>query len=359
MSVPTQPSSAVLSAILEAGNGILQTKFTYFAAYTVAVYDHLLTLDLEIKYIWMRRFNAVTVAFILTRYYFLFAASMFLFVFIEPLISPAVCDRVILFLPLGVGTPLSVLPNFIIVIRIYAMYGRNKMLAFVLCVYILVELSLSLWSDLTPSVSPIDVFASLGYPELSKLPSMRFCVAQLSNKLTGVETSLGQIMQSIFDTVALLLILVCARRQSSRGLVALIAKQGLIYYILNMATYLAWTFMLIFAPASVKQIMGGPALLFACVAVNRFTLHLKSYSPEVDSESDGKSETLSIAFAHDRSSGPRARRRNSWLGASTLEMTFIPRAREDQQTALEMHDLSSDREIYLDRDSEHSNNIFI
>ena len=46
----------------------------------------------------------------------------------------------------------------------------------------------------------------------------------------GVESSLGQITQSIFDTVALILTPVCARRQNSCGLVTLIAKQGLAYY---------------------------------------------------------------------------------------------------------------------------------
>ncbi len=47
---------------------------------------------------------------------------------------------------------------------------------------------------------------------------------------TGVQTSLGQIMQSIFDTVALALILIKARKGSGSGLIALITKQGLAYY---------------------------------------------------------------------------------------------------------------------------------
>jgi len=71
-------------------------------------------------------------------------------------------------------------------------------------------------------------------------------------------------MQSIFDTVALALILLKARRRSGSGLIALIAKQGLAYYTLNVATYLSWTLMLLFAPDGSKQVMGGPALnLFA------------------------------------------------------------------------------------------------
>ncbi len=39
-----------------------------------------------------------------------------------------------------------------------------------------------------------------------------------------------QIMQSAFDTTALVLILVKARKHSNSGLITLIAKQGLVYY---------------------------------------------------------------------------------------------------------------------------------
>lgn len=37
-------------------------------------------------------------------------------------------------------------------------------------------------------------------------------------------------MQSIFDTMALVLILINARKKSDSGLITLIAKQGLAYY---------------------------------------------------------------------------------------------------------------------------------
>lgn len=79
---------------------------------------------------------------------------------------------------------------------------------------------------------------------------------------------------------------------------------------------------------------------FACVAVNRLTLHLKSYSPETDSDVEDMHESLSIAFAEPPPSRNRARRRDSWLGASTLEMPVI--LREDQESALEMRDIASD-----------------
>ncbi|KLO05500.1 hypothetical protein SCHPADRAFT_724131 [Schizopora paradoxa] len=143
---------------------------------------------------------------------------------------------------------------------------------------------------------------------------MRFCVPQLSTKLTGVQTSLGQILQSIFDTVVLVLILFKAWKCSGSGLITLITRQGLAYYILNVATYLTWTLMLLFAPAGSKQVMGGPALGFVCISINRLTLHLRSYSHEMDYGDVEMSKSL--AFGTKR----LARDRSSWLGASTLDV---------------------------------------
>jgi len=206
-----------------------------------------------------------------------------------------------------------ILPNCIIGLRLYAMYERNTKLGLALCLYILAEIGVSFWLDLTPTATRIDVFSALGYPELNDVPALRFCLPQLSPKLTGIVTSTSQILQSIFDTVALTMILVKSRKSGSGGLATFIARQGLIYYILNLALYATWGFMLIFAPASSKFLMGAPSLAIACVSVNRLTLHLRSYT--LDSDSGPAKRTLTT---FDATAAPKRQRRSSWLGASTL-----------------------------------------
>ncbi|KLO13215.1 hypothetical protein SCHPADRAFT_940576 [Schizopora paradoxa] len=252
MDSPIPPPPAILAIIKEAANGILQTKFAYMAAYTIIVYDHLLTLDIEIEHIWKRTFSVVTFLFFLTRYYFLVALTLVLFVFIVPVVDT---KKMLLFVPLGAGTPSSILADCIISLRVYALYERNNKLALALVLFILAEFGLSMWTNLTPTVTRIDVFGALGYPQINNAPAMQFCVPQLSSKLTGIETSLGQIMQSIFDTAVIALILLKTRKRDGSGIVALIAKQGLVYYILNTALFVTWTLMLIFAPdASLRSV---------------------------------------------------------------------------------------------------------
>jgi len=187
-----------------------------------------------------------------------------------------------------------------------------------------------MWTTLTPTVTRIDVFGALGYPEIDDAPAMRFCIPQLSAKLSGLEVSLGQIFQSIFDTAVLALILYKTRRRGGSGIITLIVKQGLVYYMLNMALYLTWTFMLVFAPPedASKQVIGGPALGLVCVSVNRLTLHLRSFDSDLDSR---------------RTMAPRSerrQRRNSWLGASTLDVREVFSG--DELSTLEMHDFDRD-----------------
>jgi len=336
MAQPSQPSAAVLSALIEAGVGIMQTKYASLATFALIIYDHLLTLDMEIEHMWKRNFSVVTALFYLTRYYFLLAFAVTLFLFVIPVFGISSCERALLFLPLGAGVPFTLFPNCIIALRIYALYGRNNKLALAMAVYLAAQQGVGLWVDLTPTLTRIDVFAALGYPALGEIPAMLFCDGAPSTKLTGVQKSSYQIMQSIFDTVALALILINARKKSDSGLITLIAKQGLAYYILNAAIYIPWALMLVFAPPSSTYVLGGPALGLTCIAVNRLTLHLRSYIVDVNTFSGDSGRTMEPFEGFN----PNLRRRNSWLGASTLDI------HESQHDTIMSSDGGSTLEMY-------------
>jgi len=205
-----------------------------------------------------------------------------------------------------------------------------------MAVYLAAQQGVGLWVDLTPTLTRIDVFAALGYPALGEIPAMLFCDGAPSTKLTGVQKSSYQIMQSIFDTVALALILINARKKSDSGLITLIAKQGLAYYILNAAIYIPWALMLVFAPPSSTYVLGGPALGLTCIAVNRLTLHLRSYIVDVNTFSGDSGRTMEPFEGFN----PNLRRRNSWLGASTLDI------HESQHDTIMSSDGGSTLEMY-------------
>jgi len=332
MAQPSQPSAAVLSAIAEEGNGVMQTKYFFFAALAVSVYDHILTLDIEVEHMWKRKLSAVTVLFFFTRYYFLAAQFVDLFFLYGGLVDISLCGRYIWYVLVLITTPLTALANCIVIMRIYALYGRKFLFPLVLLLYCVAQAVASLRIDFLHSVTPISPFTALGYPQLDNVPALRFCAPRLSPKLNAVEMSLTQIMQSIFDTVALLLILIKAREGYRSGLMSLIAKQGLAYYTLNTAMYISWALLLIFAQPGNKLLMAGPAIAVGCVSVNRLTLHLRSYTSIPEPGSTAQVITPFIV---------KRQRRNSWLGVSTFE---IPDG--DGQNIYEMSDMSGDTEMY-------------
>jgi len=93
--------------------------------------------------------------------------------------------------------------------------------------------------------------------------------------------------------------------------------------------------MILFAPASKKYVMGGPASGLVCVSVNRLTLYLRSYMLDFDTQpGKGTLTTLEAPVA--------PRRRHSRLGASTLDM-FVHDDDGSRSFEMEMRDTEDEQ----------------
>jgi len=298
-------TAAQLAGFETAGDQILWTKYGFVTTFALLVYDHILTFPEELEYVWRRNFTAATWLFFLNRYYAIFAIGIGLLEDISPAFNPKICARMILFQPVAVGIPLTIIPNLIIILRIYALFQRNKTIAMTLFLYCLAELGVALWIYLTPSVKQISLFP--GDPNSSALHT---CLAQVSPSLTNLQTASFQIMQSIYNSIALALILF--KTANGRGIVAVIAKQGLIYYVVNFSMVTGWTMMLLFATPGIKYTLAGPALGFASLSTAKLTLHLRSYGIP-------KSEVEEVRFDHQLSY--RFERRRSWVGTTTFDVS--------------------------------------
>ncbi|KLO13186.1 hypothetical protein SCHPADRAFT_374509 [Schizopora paradoxa] len=230
----------------------------------------------------------------------------------------------ILYQPLAIGIPLTVIPNCIIALRIYALYARSKSIAGVLFVYILGELAVGLWIYLTPSVTQVDLIAATEQisPLDTNTPSLHSCLAIVSLRLSLLQTASLQIMQSLYNFVALSLILF--KTAKGRGIVGVIAKQGLIYYVLNFCSVISWTLMLILAPPGLKYTLAGPALGFGSMSTAKLTLHIRAYCMP-------QSEFEEVHI--DRHVMYRLERKRSWVGATTFEVSGVGEDRDEDSLA--------------------------
>jgi len=104
---------------------ILQwTKFTTTGA-TIILFDHIITIDQEVKLIWHTRWSLGKLLFVIARYYNLFAVAFQIGVMFFPGPTEQLCVTWIRW-QWCTGLFVSLLAEVILQLRIYAMYGRSK-----------------------------------------------------------------------------------------------------------------------------------------------------------------------------------------------------------------------------------------
>ncbi|KLO13211.1 hypothetical protein SCHPADRAFT_904396 [Schizopora paradoxa] len=336
MQIPTAELALILQEAARQGTG---TKYGFVASLTLLIYDHITTLAEEIELIWNRKFSLVTALFFVNRYYAVVVVSIIISSSIFTEFTPEVCKRMLLFQPLAGGIPLTFFPDFVVALRVYALYERNKLLAVIMACYLGAEFGVALWEYLTPSMftvtlpGPEDVTNSIG---------LHSCIAQSSLKLSNLQASTFQFMQTIFDTSVLILVLYKTIKESlgpksARGIRTIIATHGILYYFVVFGVNIAWAIMVLTATTGLKYTMAGPTIALAPLAANKLTLSLRSFAMDEKKPSHGAypapkgSDVLGARPS-------KLKRRASWIGTSTFEVTGGPAVELD---TLKMYDEGS------------------
>ncbi|KLO07856.1 hypothetical protein SCHPADRAFT_944927 [Schizopora paradoxa] len=230
-----------------------------------------------------------------------------------------ICAHYVKVQPLGEGLPFTFLPNLVIGLRVYALYGRNKWIGIILAIYFTAELGVALWIYLLPSLHPVALPPDTGNDTIAVL---HLCLATVSSDLSELKAATFQFMQAIYDSMAFGLIIYrtlsdAVKYHGTDTLRTLIAKHGLVYYVLVFTMNFTWAMMIIFSPPGLKYACAGPTLMLACVSVNRLTLALRGFS-----EQEAAERTRNGAGAGPLAleQNPRLKRRRSWIGTSTFEI---------------------------------------
>jgi len=128
----------------------------FLAGFSVLAYDHLLTLHTEVKYIWKSKLRPSTLWFLLLRYTCL-ASNIWVSTFYFVIIDYESCEKMEILWEVLVILQ-EALIELTLIVRVYAMYGRNPWILAALA-FVLLLVAIPLWATIT-----------IGHPQIFTAP---------------------------------------------------------------------------------------------------------------------------------------------------------------------------------------------
>jgi len=262
------------------------------AGFTALIYDHLITLNVEIDLIWMSRPGLVSIIFLLNRYLVPLMLVVDLFeMFGLPSASPTVATFCKVWTAvqgyLTIASFMSI--HVIVALRVYAMHNGRKWIG------------RTLWIACTiyflSSTSIITVATAHLIPGLE--PELHSCVGKIPSYL-WLAWLPSVIFESILFALTVYAMMAGNRRRSFNTLTLILYRDGLLYFF---AVTVCSLFSL-FVWALADPTFIGLARYFALAAVNlvgsRMVLNLKSYAASMNGRArdwDDPDSTDGFGFA--------------------------------------------------------------
>ncbi|KAI0313587.1 hypothetical protein OF83DRAFT_1038587, partial [Amylostereum chailletii] len=247
-------------------------QYFFLGAYTMLLYDHLATFPDEIQAVWKKKKTRVLYLFLFVRYYALCAVTVCAFGFFSTLMNRERCARWMLFLPLGTVMPLTLIPGTLMLIRLYALYNRNRILLYALGALLGTQTAVGLWQFTlaggTPAPLPLDNY------------QFHFCI-YLPPKRIGRLSTMFVFMELGYDTLVFLLTMARTTyvywEHHKRGLhpgsslLSNLIRDGALYFGAIFSMNLTWVLMIMYAPTNLRAI----ASIVTTTVICRITLNLR------------------------------------------------------------------------------------
>ncbi|KAF8993646.1 hypothetical protein BDQ17DRAFT_130354 [Cyathus striatus] len=242
--------AAALAALITTAQDLMAAKMFSLAACVMLFYDIAITFGDEVERVWMRKFNFVTILWFMNRYLSPLGYIIVIVSFHDPW-PKSVCDRYVLF-PEALKIITSFTIGVVFILRIYAIYFRNKIIAGFACVLLATELGVKIWAftDGTSLVLP---------------PQLVGCI--LVGR-TPLRFSFTWIAELVFDSVMFILTLWRTiiqnhiRRGNAMSLLTLVIRDGVVYFAVIFVANLVTVLMFLLASPDIKAINASFSTLY-------------------------------------------------------------------------------------------------
>jgi hypothetical protein len=268
---------------------IYQTRYMGFVSFTVLIWDHIITFDDEVEFVWKGSKGPLVYLFFLNRYLIPVGFIVNLVAYSLQSWPIETCSHYVRYE--GSMTVIGIeVVGLMMLLRVYALYKRQSRVVIGIVAFILlVETGMNIWL--------------LMHSMAVQHPSgMRSCSMIFDPNISDA-ASASAWLPLLYDTIVLFLILYrtvpSIRHQQAGHVVQTIFEDGLLYYSVICSVTLVLTIMIVAAEPGIKNITAQLELLLTVAMMSRITLNLRKEAHI--SAASGDNATFDVKFSRDRS----------------------------------------------------------
>ncbi|KAF9255617.1 hypothetical protein L218DRAFT_1008394 [Marasmius fiardii PR-910] len=275
---PSSPTPEDLDQIITGYAYLLINKYYILASTVMLCYDHILTFDDEIKYIWRKERCFPFWLFVTFRYASPIVSIINLVALHEPNWVGDACKNWI-WLPVAIGSIISLATGIIMILRVHAIYSQATwVLLLTLPVYIgqLIVLGVRRHRLATPQrlhVTKILKWAVPAGVPANLPPGFVGCIP-VPKRGTGIRLSSGYIAALIFDATIFALTLGRAIYYRLAGsaipLMTLVFRDGTLYFAIIFVVNLTNLFLIALAPPDLRMLNAAFTSMISTILVARY-----------------------------------------------------------------------------------------
>ncbi|KAF9458942.1 hypothetical protein BDZ94DRAFT_1312843 [Collybia nuda] len=268
----TVPSGPLNLQLLEEAAVHLQAgKYFQIAAFVVLIFDHLLTFSEEVERIWKRKITGAAILFLINRYITPLQFIITIDAFNDPIWTPTFsrCRQFVAFE--GASTvALIAVCELIMILRVYALYGRRRPILVLLMVLWTLQIILS------------SISMKLGFPV--PLPAgLVGCIFTARSKLFPAVWVTPLITDSTIFFLTMWRTRDYIKRSNNTPTMRVFIRDGLLYFLVIFVANLMNTLTFFLAVDDLKAVGASFSQLITATMISRLVLNLRS-STELPSE---------------------------------------------------------------------------
>ncbi|KAF8503135.1 hypothetical protein JB92DRAFT_3098798 [Gautieria morchelliformis] len=260
------------------------TKYSWVASLAFLLYDHVITLNVEVVNVWNRPRSLSRWLFIWTRYFGLVSLTMT--VTVQVLFHGSLSNKVCKFFVWWEAISIALITasvEVILIIRVYAVYDCNKRILYgVVALFLLLLITTGILWGFTGKVPDINILPSLG---THPIDSIAGCFAPTTNLLglSFVPAILNEVILCLF---MLYQAWITYKNNHGSRLLKILIRDSVLYFSSISVTLLLNCLVTIFDPPFLRQIGFGWAYAVPCTMGSRLLLSmLQQASRDLESTS--------------------------------------------------------------------------